>query len=237
MGSQRYIRAPINNAKVVKMLPAVITLSAMVITNVHTLQSPLVVLFSLQEERSTDWYNESVASLKKYGYDHILMSATHRTKADDTLKGFGITITHKNPGQRGCWASHLRAWALQEYVNRPIISVEADTRAITQLDFIAPQALDYDILFTHDHQQREQKCTNAQTIQTNFRARYATGAMLFTGNTPLRNMIPLLRTHLPIDHWMNLMDVTKKLKIGSYCPSLFYQRIDKPSIIQSLDKR
>ena len=231
------MRTLIKTTKVIDMLPSAITVTAMFITNVHTTPSPLVILFSLQEERSTNWYNESVASLKKYGYDHILMSATHKINADDTLKSFGVTLTHKNPGQRGCWASHLRAWAMQEYVKRPIISVEADTRAITQLDFIAPQALDYDILFMHDHDYREQKCKNARTINTNIRARYATGAMLFTGNTPFRNIIPLLKTHLPIGHWINLMDRTKKLKIGSYCPSLFYQRIDKPSIIQSLETR
>ena len=196
-------------------------------------QKPLVVLFSLQEERTTAWYNESAQSLIQYGYDHITMNATHKNVADDTLKELGVHITHKSHAQRGCWASHLRAWALQEYIKRPIISVEADTKAVRQITYLHQQSKNYDILFAHDHRERKQKCRNQQEgIQQGIRARYATGAMIFTGKTPLRNFIHLINTHLPIGHWLNYVDSTKKLKIASYCPSIFYQRTDKPSLIK-----
>ena len=203
------------------------------------MHGPLVVLMALPSEQKTSWFPETISSLVEHQYDYIVMESTSKfsairgANATETIRAMGLKIRQPNEGQRGCWVSHLRAWALQHTLSRPIISLEADTKAIVPWDVkLSPDWEEYDFLFAHDHAQRKKHCTHTSKVLRGLESRYATGAMLYTGRTPLPDVVSLIDTALPIGHWFNLMDREKKLKIGSLCPSLFTQRTDKGSEIQ-----
>ena len=184
------------------------------------------------------WFETTISSLTEHNYEYIIMPSTPKTasvpggNASEIIRATGLRLRHPNPGALGCWVSHLRAWSLQSMFQRPVISLEADTKARLPWDAIkTKQWQNYDILFLHDHPNRAVPCSRDSEILTGLPSRYATGAMFFTGRTQLSKVIELIDTSLPIGHWLNLMDRTHKLNIGTLCPSLFGQRTDKSSQI------
>ena len=220
--------------------------------------TPLVVVIAMPAETETEWFKKTIDSLIQHKYDYIIMPATPKSSpirggnASEAIAAMGLRIRHWNDGQLGVWVSHLRAWSMLHMLGRPIISLEADTRAILPWGSIKhTDWKEYDILFTHDHQHRKRRCGNLlrhfssifrqSTIREGLDSRFAAGAMLFTGRTPLRDVVRMIDTNLPIDHWFNFIDSSLRkrddlnqntLKIATLCPSLFYQRVDKPSLIQ-----
>ena len=208
------------------------------LVNANDTLNPLVVVMALPSESKTDWFNTTIESLIRYEYDYIIMPSTPKHSripggnATETVRAMGLNIQHANEGALGCWVSHIRAWALQQALQRPVISLEADTRALLPWPSLKKDSWkQYDILFMHSHPHRKVRCNKSPDIQDGLETRYATGAMLFTGRTLLSHVIRLINTQLPIGHWLNLIDNQKKLRIATLCPSLFHQRVDKPSQI------
>lgn len=199
-------------------------------------QRPLIVVMALSTETKTIWFERTIKSLQKFNYEYIVMPSTPKfssipgANATETIRAMRLNLWHSNGGQLGCWASHLRAWSLMQSLKRPIISLEADTYAIQSIENIPRKILqEFDIMFVHDHRYRKRKCEHG--VEYGRKARYATGAMLFTGRTPLSKVIDMIDTDLPIDHWLNEIEQQKKLKVATFCPSLFLQPIDKKSLI------
>lgn len=142
-------------------------------------------------------------------------------------------------GAVGCWLSHLATWRLGIKYNIPIIALESDTSAIANWDISPSVYKDYDILFLHNHQSIQRKCsrTKVNEVREGFPYWYATGAMLYTNNNPSRvkrvweDELINGTASMPIGHWFNRVYQEKKLRVGSLCPNFFYQRQDHVSTI------
>jgi len=204
--------------------------------------TPLVVLMALPSETNTSWFERTILSLDHHNYDYVVMPSTPKqsnvvgANASETIRAMHLNLRHPNEGQRGCWVSHLRAWSYQQMLQRPILSLEADTYATGPWDRVASSVWkEYDILFAHSHTARHTSCKK-ETIQHGMNARYGAGAMLFTGRTPLFDVIHMIDTDLPIDHWLNMVTDKKLLRVATLCPSLFHQADDKPSMIGEKSK-
>ena len=192
------------------------------------------MVMALPVEVGTSWYKNTISSLNEYKYEYIEMPSTPAAASRKTAEALGTKLRNANPRALGCWLSHLRAWSLQNDLNRPIISLEADTRATMPwtLNDTDWDWREYDILFLHNHPHQKVRCGTDKIVKVGIDKRYGAGAVLFTGRTPLSSILSTgLDTSLPIDHWFNFMENTHRLKIGTLCPSTFYQEIKKSSQI------
>ena len=160
---------------------------------------------ALPIEIESEWFKTTSSSLIEHKYDYLIMPATPKkanirgANATETVRAMNLGLRNLNEGALGCWVSHLRAWSFQNMLQRPIISLEADTHALLPWQTIkTTKWQNYDLLFLHEHPNRKKSCPRDSEIQTGLKTRYATGAMLFTGRTPLHKVLALLDTTLPL---------------------------------------
>ena len=196
---------------------------------------------ALPQELNSWWLHQTIHSLDRFNYDYVVVESVdgNTSFGKRRFQSMRTKISHPNVGQLGCWTSHLEAWARSAMLRRPIISVEADTYAIAPWKDIDENIYKHDIIFLHDHARRPVHCTsNKSSLKYGIGNWFATGALLFTGNTQLSVILEKYLnqpTPYPIGHWLNHAYHKRELRIGSLCPSLFFQvSRNKPSHISPL---
>lgn len=208
-------------------------------------KSPTVVMFRLKKEIGTFHVKRTEQSLSDHWPDDKVCAADavdgnslndHAGAEHVTGIRFGSELVLS---EVGCWLSHLSIWRWALANDQPTISLESDAVAVKRWSVDPETYKEYDILFTHGHNSMESKCP-AEIDEQIFEGMdywYATGAMLFTNNNPERvrrvfqEEFVAKQVDLPIDHWLNAMWKTKKLKIGQLCPYHFQQTQDHATSI------